>query len=73
MLVVSQERYEEDLLLNILKEFIYCFSTLKKFIFEKLDCLKKNIASSHQIFQKCQNFLIFCVGIEKFDDNCNII
>jgi hypothetical protein len=28
-----------------------------------------NIASSHQIFQKYQNFLIFCVGIEDFLKN----
>jgi hypothetical protein len=27
------------------------------------------IASSHQIFQKCQNFLIFCVGILYFLKN----
>jgi hypothetical protein len=28
-----------------------------------------SIASSHQIFQKCQNFLIFCVGIIYFLKN----
>jgi hypothetical protein len=37
----------------------------------------KHIASSHQIFQKCLNFLIYCVGIniffEKFDGNLQYV
>jgi hypothetical protein len=28
-----------------------------------------DIATSHQIFQKCQNFLIFCVGVLYFLKN----
>jgi ATP-dependent RNA helicase DBP3 len=35
--------------------------------------MRYTTASSHQIFKKCHNFLIFCVGIlyffEKFDEN----
>jgi hypothetical protein len=30
---------------------------------------KEDIVSSHQIFQKCQNFLLFCVGIIYFLKN----
>jgi hypothetical protein len=48
--------------INRKKKFRYCIYT---------------IASSHQIFQKCQNFFVFCVGILYFLKNlmgtCNSV
>jgi hypothetical protein len=70
------------ILISLVKDFLpiiqgRCLAGIQLFSKQFEDvCIIQNfmIASSHQIFQKCQNFLLFCVGIiyfEKFDGNLN--
>jgi hypothetical protein len=62
---ISEKKIQEvNIYPYIPKNFLITSSEIKNFVLTLrmiILILEEGIAISHQIFQKCQNFLIFCV------------